>query len=76
MRRTLVSAAALAVLVFFAGDASAQCAMCRTALESPEAVALAGGFRRAVLFLLAVPFAAVGVIAALIVHRSRQASLD
>jgi hypothetical protein len=51
----------------------AQCPMCRTALETPEAVALARGFNRGILFLLAVPFAAVAVIAVLIVKERRSA---
>ena len=69
------------MIVVFAGavalvadDAAAQCAMCRTALESPEAAALAAGFRRAVLFLLAVPFTAIAVIAVMVARRTRAAA--
>ncbi len=76
MKRALTVAAVAAAALLLADTASAQCAMCRTALESPEAMALAAGFRGAVLFLLAVPFRVVGVIAALIFHRSRTAPQD
>ena len=50
----------------------AQCPMCRTALETPEAQALAAGFRRGILFLLTVPFAAVAVIATLVIRNQRR----
>lgn len=46
----------LAALVALApADASAQCSMCRTALEQNSEVA--AGFNRAILFLLAMPYA-------------------
>ncbi len=71
MRRALPIVGSLLAAVFLAEAGTAQCAMCRTALESPEAVALAAGFQRGVLFLLLVPFAALGVIAGLILNRIR-----
>jgi len=51
----LVAIAVLALLMLPAGDASAQCSMCRTALEQNEEAA--AGFNRAILFLLAMPYA-------------------
>ena len=51
----LVLIAVAALLALLAGDASAQCSMCRTALEQNEEVA--AGFNRAILFLLAMPYA-------------------
>ena len=54
----------LLALVFVVGPvqtAEAQCALCRTALESsPEGQAMAAGFNQAILFLLAAPFLVVG----------------
>ena len=57
--------AILLVIAFAALEASgwAQCAMCRTALESsPEGQAIAGGFRKGILLLLAAPYAILGTI--------------
>ena len=51
----LVAIAVVALLALLAGDASAQCSMCRTALEQNEEAA--AGFNRAILFLLAMPYA-------------------
>ena len=51
----LVLIAVAALLALSAGDASAQCSMCRTALEQNEEAA--AGFNRAILFLLAMPYA-------------------
>jgi hypothetical protein len=57
--------AILLVIAFIALEASgfAQCAMCRTALESsPEGQAIAGGFRKGIVLLLAAPYAILGTI--------------
>ncbi len=51
---------------------SAQCAMCRTALNSPEGRALIAAFQRGILLLLAVPFALIVGIAALAVRSQRR----
>lgn len=60
---------ALAVVFSIAGveGVEAQCAMCRTAIESsPEGRAMAAGFNQAILFLLAAPMLIVtGVCLAL-----------
>ena len=66
--------ALLAALVLAGEPALAQCRMCRTALESPEGAALGQAFRRAILLLLPIPFAAVGLIA-LLIRRSRARQL-
>ena len=56
----VVAAAALGM----ATDADAQCAMCRTALESSEqGQAIAEKFNAGILFLLGAPFSVVGGIA-------------
>jgi len=51
----------VAVLVYVE-TASAQCAMCRTALDQ-EGGRVAAGFNRAILFLLAMPYVVFGSIA-------------
>jgi hypothetical protein len=63
----------LALLALAAEPSFGQCRMCRTALETPEGAALAHSFRRAILFLLAAPFAAVGVVALLVLRAHRAA---
>ncbi len=51
----------------------AQCPMCRTALiVSEEGRQMAAGFNRGILFLVGVPFVAVGAIAFLIVQSTRD----
>jgi hypothetical protein len=62
----------LVALVVSGDPASAQCRMCRTALESAEGAALGQAFRRAILVLLPIPFAAVGVIALLLREAARR----
>lgn len=51
---------------------SAQCAMCRTALASPEGQQLAGAFRAGILFLLAAPAASFATVAFLATRRQRR----
>jgi len=51
----LVVIAAAALLALLPADGSAQCSMCRTALEQNEEVA--ASFNNAILFLLAMPYA-------------------
>lgn len=63
----------LLALSLLPAEAAAQCPMCRTALDSPEGRQLAGAFNRAILFLLAIPFAAVGSVVLLVLrHRERE----
>ena len=66
----LIVASLIGLLVAVAVEA--QCPMCRKALESPEGRQLASAFNRAILLLLATPFAAVGTIAFLIARRLRR----
>ena len=49
-----------------------QCAMCRTALASEEGRTLAAAFRSGILVLLAAPFAAFGIVAALAARAARR----
>lgn len=69
----LLALIALAVFAVLPGDASAQCSMCRTALEQNSEVA--AGFNRAILFLLAMPYAvfACGAGYVLFSRRKRRA---
>ena len=76
-RSGLLVLIALAALVALApADASAQCSMCRTALEQNSEVA--AGFNRAILFLLAMPYAVFASGAGYVLwsrrRRARQAA--
>ena len=64
--------AAAALLVIGSDPASAQCAMCRRALQSPEGQHMIGAFRSGILFLLAAPFTVFGTVATLAVRRLRR----
>ena len=74
---TLAALVAIIVLLSF-DQASAQCAMCRRALESPEGRQMIGALRSGILILLAAPFAVFGVVAGLFVRmkRSRRDSIE
>jgi hypothetical protein len=52
--------------------ASAQCAMCRSALESLEGQAIASAFRASVVVLLATPILSFVTIAVMAVRRQRR----
>ncbi len=66
-------AAVMAAAVLLAPDAvAAQCAMCRTALASPEGQKLAAGLRGGILLLFAAPFTIFGTVAYLAVRAQRQ----
>ena len=73
-RHALLLAVALVVLAAgVAPDtASAQCAMCRRALASPEGQHLVAALRRGIVVLLAAPFALFGVVAFLAVRSQRR----
>ena len=55
-----------------AHPASAQCAMCRRALDSPEGRQMIAAFRSGILVLLAAPFAVFGTVAVLAARRFRR----
>ena len=62
----LLGAAVVAGALLLPESASAQCSMCRTALEqNPEAAA---GFNRAILLLLAAPYTVAASVAGYIVY--------
>lgn len=66
----VLTTAALAALLG-PGELLAQCPMCRSAL-SAEGGMLAAAFRHGILFLLAVPFGLVAIVATLIVREGRR----
>jgi hypothetical protein len=71
--KALAACAAIVAIVLWLPDpASAQCAMCRRALQSPEGQQMVAAFRSGILVLLAAPFSLVGVIAALVVKMRRR----
>jgi hypothetical protein len=62
-----------AIFVLLAAHpASAQCAMCRRALDSPEGRQMIAAFRGGILILLAAPFASFAAVALLAVRRFRR----
>ncbi len=63
---------AFLLLMMTASTAWAQCPMCRTALQSPQAAALAAAFRHGILLLLAAPFLSIGIVAWLVVRSQRR----
>lgn len=71
-RRTALAAVLVAAILLTAAPASAQCAMCRLALASPEGQKLIGALRGGILVLIAAPFAVFGTVAALAVRMLRQ----
>lgn len=68
-----MAATLTAVLVLNVVPVVAQCAMCRTALKSPEAQHLVAALRMGILFLLVAPFVAFGTVAYLAVRTQRRA---
>lgn len=70
---TVTVAGAIAAAVLLAPEpVAAQCAMCRTALASPEGQKLAAGLRGGILLLFAAPFTIFGTVAYFAVRAQRQ----
>jgi len=67
---------ALAAILLAGDTASAQCAMCRLALNSPEGQRLIGALREGIGVLLVAPFAVFGVVATLAVRARRRNGED
>ena len=72
VRLTAVLIVAIVAIVAGGGDLSAQCAMCRRALESPEGRQMIAAFRGGILLLLAAPFAVFGTVAAFAMRLFRR----
>lgn len=62
----------VATLTLDSWELSAQCAMCRRALQSPEGLQMIAALRHGILFLLAAPFASFAAVAFLAVRRQRR----
>ena len=67
-----IAALVIGAAVVMPGVAEAQCAMCRTALDSPEGRKLIAAFQSGILLLLAVPFATFGTVAWLAIRGQRK----
>jgi hypothetical protein len=74
--KTLAVTAIAVGMLLAAGPASAQCAMCRRALQSPEGQQMVAAFRSGILVLLAAPFTLVGVVATLVVKMRKRGSFE
>mgnify|MGYP001163775718 FL=1 len=52
----------LLVSLFFLGEASAQCSMCRAVLESADAQETAKGINNGIIYLMAIPYILVAFV--------------
>jgi hypothetical protein len=59
-------------LLWLPAEPAAQCAMCRTAFQSPEGRALLEAFRSGIVFLLAAPYLTFGLVLFLAVRARRR----
>jgi hypothetical protein len=59
------------VVLLTSGEASAQCAMCRRALDSPEGRQMIAAFQSGILILLAAPIAVFVVVARMAIRMDR-----
>jgi len=59
------------VALLTSGEASAQCAMCRRALDSPEGRQMIAAFQSGILILLAAPIAVFVVVARMAIRMDR-----
>ncbi len=73
-RAVAILLCAAALIVLCADPSSAQCAMCRRALQSPEGRQMVAAFRSGILLLLAAPFLVFGTVATLAMRRFRTPS--
>jgi hypothetical protein len=67
--RAAVVLAVVAGIALCAGTASAQCAMCRRALQSPEGQQMVSALRSGIAVLLLAPFIVFGTVATLAIRR-------
>ena len=52
----------LLITLFFWGEASAQCSMCRAVLESADAKETAKGINNGIVYLMAIPYMLVAFV--------------
>lgn len=75
--RFLILLAAFFAILLIDTTAFAQCSMCRTALESSaEGQAIAGGFRKGIVLLLAAPYAIFGTVSVVVYRAYRKKKKD
>ncbi len=76
MKRIAAAALSLGILagavLAAPAPAEAQCAMCRTAFDSPEGRRMVRKYQAGIAFLLAVPFVAFGTVAFLAIRQKRR----
>ena len=72
MKRTASVILALGSVLLLPAAAPAQCAMCRSVLQSPEGLQMIAALRSGVLVLLAAPFAVFGAVAFLACRTQRR----
>ena len=66
-----IAALAMIIVLLSFDQVSAQCAMCRRALESPEGRQMIAAFRSGIFILLAAPVAVFAIVARLAVRMDR-----
>lgn len=72
MTRWSAFGVALVLVMSLSADLSAQCAMCRTLLYTPEGQDMVAALRSGILLLLAAPFLVFGAVATLAVRTRRR----
>lgn len=72
VRRALQAVLCAGLVTAGAAPVSAQCAMCRSLLATPEGQQMVAAFRGGILVLIAAPFSLFGIIAALAVRAQRR----
>lgn len=71
-RPVLVALVAAVIVLSLGTDATAQCAMCRTLLGSPEGQRMIAALRSGILLLLVAPFVIFATVATLAVRLQRR----
>lgn len=71
-RPVLVALIAALIVLGLGADASAQCAMCRTLLGSPEGQRMIAALRSGIILLLVAPFVIFATVATLAVRLQRR----
>lgn len=67
-----LTALVVGLLLWVPADLAAQCAMCRTAFQSPEGRALLEAFQSGIVFLLAAPYLTFGLVLFLALRARRR----
>ena len=62
----------LLISLFFLGEASAQCSMCRAVLESEDALETAKGINDGIVYLMTIPYILVGLVGFFVYRQLRK----